>query len=208
MASDIEQITTMPVYQPGMDWETIMQTADEVLGFDLAKDEAADDLVGVPFVMTHVVFRRGITRDKQVQAYVSCEVRLAPSFDLRMINIRREGSELPRLSSLEGLPFGPDTHVVFNDGSTGIYRQVVQYLWRKRFITLAEPVIEGGGYGESSFDQPPGKWAGIAQGEPSETDDGFTAYAANILLLCPRGLRLSLYNNQYNPDGSKTRYLG
>src|SRR5215831_18617445 len=128
----IEQVSQIPAYQPGTDWETLIQSADEVLGYDLARDELADDLVGVPFVITGVVSRPGVMRDKKQQAYVSCETRISNKLDLRAINGRREGSRLPRLSDLDALTFSPNSHVVFNDGSTGVYRQMVQYLWTRK----------------------------------------------------------------------------
>lgn len=194
-----------PVYQPGEDWQSLIGQSDEILGYDLARDETADDLVGVPFLMTRVVFRPGVMREKQRQAYVSVEIRVAPSLDARLINSRRESSRLTRISDLDGLPFGPDAHVIFNDGSTGAYRQIVKYLATKGYITLAKPVIETGGYGECSFDQPPSGWAGTPQGD-AYFDDGFTGYSADIRLYCPRGLRLSQYENDYTQTG-KTRYI-
>lgn len=208
MASDVEQSSQELVYQPGMDWQTVLDNADEVLGYDLARDETADDLVGVPFAITGVVFRPGVMRDKKLQSYVSCETVVSPNLDLRQINSRRESSRLTRLADLDALAFGPGSHVVFNDGSTGVYRMIVKYLWTKGYIQLAKPVIDVGSYGESSFDQPPNRWAGILQGEAiPDAETGFTAYTANIRMYCPRGLRLSLYENDYTQTG-KTRYLG
>jgi hypothetical protein len=209
MASDIERAEQFPVYQPGADWETIVGEADEILGYDLARDETADDLVGVPFVITRVYFRPGVLRDKERAAYVSCETIVAPQIDLRLINSRREGSRLPRLPDLESLAFGPGSHVVFNDGSTGVYRQIVKYLATKGMIELKTPIIEAGSYGESSFDQPPNRWAATIAGDLIPTDETpvFSEYAANMRLFCPRGLRLSLYENDYTQTG-KTRYLG
>lgn len=209
MASEIERQPTAPVYQPGEDWQELVAGADEILGYDLAKDETADDLVGVPFILTRVVFRPGVMRDKERQAYVSCEARIAPGLDLRVINSRREGSRLPRLNDLESLAFGPDSHVVFNDGSTGVYRQIVKYLFSRKYIALNEPVIEAGSYGETSFDEPPGRWSAIYAGDRFDTPDGkeiFAGYAADIRLYSPRGLRLSLYENDFTQTG-KTRYL-
>lgn len=204
MSSDL----AIPVYQPGEDWETLINRADEVIGHELARDETADDLVGVPLIVTRVVFRPGVVRDKKLAAYVSCEARVAPNLDLRLINSRRESSRLPRLSDLESLAFGPNSHVVFNDGSTGIYRQVVKYLCAKGMVSLSEPVTEAGSYGESSFDQPPYQWAGITAGDdPPSDENGFVHYSANVVLYCPRGLRLSLYENDYTQTG-KTRYIG
>lgn len=207
MASSVEKFPQPPVYQPGADWQTLIGESDEILGYDLARDETADDLVGVPFMLTAVTFRPGVMRDKKLQAYVSCEVRVAPELNLKLINSRRESSRLPRLQDLDTLAFGPDSHVVFNDGSTGIYRQVVKYLAGKEFITLKSPVTEAGAYGESSFDQPPGDWQDAPYGEFRFTPDGFATYFANVLLYCPRGLRLSLYENDYTQTG-KTRYFG
>ena len=207
MASDIEPVSTIPVYQPGEDWQTLIDSSDEIIGYDLARDETADDLVGVPFLITAVTFRPGVLRDHTRQAYVSVEARIAPRLDLRMINSRREGSRLTRVADLESLTFEPDSHVVFNDGSTGVYRQIVKYLAAKGFVTLKDPVIEAGSYGESSFDGPPSEWANTHAGEGTFDPDGFMGYYASIRLYCPRGLRLSLYENDYTQTG-KTRYIG
>lgn len=209
MSSDIEKSPQGLVYTPGMDWETIVGSADEILGYDLARDETADDLTGIPFALTSVTFRPGVLRDKIRQAYVSCEVRIAPTLDLRLINTRREGSRLPRITDLDMLAFGPDSHVVFNDGSTGVYRQIVKYLHLKGYIELKSPVIENGVYGESSFDQPPSGFADIKRGDVKFDPDGFSVYTVALapMLYCPRGLRLSLYENNYTQTG-KTRYIG
>lgn len=205
----IDKSSAIPqVYQPGMAWEDLERDADEILGYELARDELADDLVGVPFMLTAIAFRPGVMRDKVRQAYVSCEVLIGPKMDLRHINNLRASSELNRLTDLDGLAFGPGDHVVFNDGSTGVYRQCVQYLTAKGYIQLAPPVIEAGVYGVSSFDQPPEQWANIIRGNEYQKD-GFTGYSTGLApaLYCPRGLRLSLYSNEYTQTG-RTRYLG
>jgi hypothetical protein len=207
LTTDIEKSSPVPVYQPGENWESLVNSADEILGYDLARDETADDLVGVPLMITRVQFRPGVMRDKEMQAYVTCEARVAPDLDLRLINSRRESSRLTKLTSLDTLAFGPDSHVVFNDGSTGIYRQIVKYLYSRGFIELESPVNEVGQYGESSFDQPPSRWANTTQGYIAFTPEGFATYSADIRLYAPRGLRLSLYQNDYTQTG-KTRYLG
>lgn len=214
MASDVMKTSTVPVYQPGTDWETLIGESDEILGYDLARDEIADDLVGVPFLITRVVFRPGVKRDKILAAYVSCETLISPSLDLRLINARRESSELPRLTSLESLAIEPGSHIIFNDGSTGIYRQIIKYLYMKKYIELDEPVIDAGGYGETTFDQPPSQWRNILQGETADypaSKDGsiFTGYSANTRIYCPRGLRISTYTNEYTQNATgKTRYIG
>jgi hypothetical protein len=207
MASEIVKTSTVSVYQPGTDWQTLIDQSDEILGYDLARDETADDLIGVPFAITRVRFHPGIIRNKVQAAFVSCETRIAPTLDLRLINPRRVSSGLSRLTTLDDLAFGPDSHVLFNDGSTGVYRQIVKYLLMKEYIKLPLPLIEGGPSGESSFDIPPSGWASIDEGEEIP-GDVFTGYVADIRLYCPRGLRLSTYENESAPGGSRTRYIG
>jgi hypothetical protein len=203
----VDKASMVPVYQPGEDWNTLADSADEILGYDLARDETADDLTGVPFLITRVMFRPGVMRGKERSAYVSCEVRIAPELDVRLINSRRNGSRMTPITDISNLAFGPDSHVVFNDGSTGVYRQIVKYLAMKEMIILTSPVIEAGTYGESSFDQSPGQWEDIAGDGAAIDPSGFLGYTANVRLFCPRGLRLSLYENDYTQTG-KTRYIG
>ena len=102
------------------------------------------------------------------------------------------------------------SQVVFNDGSTGIYRQVVAYLAGKEIIRLPEPITPEGSYGQSSYDLPPREWAAIRGGTVSQPDDdpNWVNAEFNVRIKCPRGLRVSDYTNDYNPNGSRTRYLG
>lgn len=215
--SELDQRSMEPQPYTGQEsWDELRAGSDEVLGYDLAKNELLDALVGVPFMVTQMSFRPGITRktesgDKQF-AFVSAECVIAPASELRLpkINAARETAKLPRLETLADLPFGADEHVVFNDGSTGIYRQMVQYLNSKGYITLVkdgESVITNGRIGETSLDLPPGDWADVHAGHMQFDLDGFGLYSVHVRLFCPRGLRLSKYQNEYNPDGSQTRYI-
>lgn len=183
-------------YIPGAeDWES---TSDQVAGHDLAKDQLLDALVNVPFKVTALTFRRG-TKKPGVEwdpAYVSCETVIAPEHVLKR-----------RRVDMSMMPFEPDSQVVFNDGSTGIYRQIVAYLAAKGIISIPETLPEAGGYGETRYDLPPSEWSEIHAGELTYSDDGFAEYVVSIRLTCPRGLRLSEYENDYNPSGNKTRYL-
>lgn len=215
--SEIEKTGLEPQAYTGQEsWKELTADADEVLGYELAKDELLDALVGVPFIITQLSFRPGITRkteqgDKQF-AFVSIECVIAPASELRIakINVARKTAGLPSIESLADLPFGPDDHVIFNDGSTGIYRQIVQYLATKKYITLVkegQEVISNGRIGETSLDLPPGDWHDVHAGHMRFDLDRFGIYTVHVRLLCPRGLRLSKYQNEYNPDGSKTRYI-
>jgi len=189
-------------YVPGMEsWEDLRQGADQVQGSDLAKDALLDALSGVPFLIYRLTTRPGIVRrtksgDIKQFDYVSCEIVLADETEMKRRRI-----------DLANLPFSPGDQVVFNDGSTGIWRQVVAYLHARGFIVLPEGPT-GGPTGESIYDLPVTDWTDIKHGELQYDVQGNAIYIADVRLLCPRGLRISEYTNEFNPDGSKTRYLG
>jgi hypothetical protein len=174
--------------------------ADEVEGYDLLKDDALFELVGVPFMATKAIFRDGIQAKgaEWRSDYVSLELRTAPESVIRR--------DLPRILSrrkaagLDGKDFASvgDEQLVINDGSTGIYRQVVQYLAAKGKITLPEGEEEGE-KGESIYDLPRSQWLSGAE----EATEGI-----EITLRCSRGLRFSEYENEYTGDGkARTWYI-
>lgn len=175
-------------------WEEATYGADEILGHDLAKDELLDALEGVPFLIHRVYFRPSEVSGRK--NYVTCEAKIADRTLLERRHVR-----------VDSLPFDPGDLVVFNDGSTGIYRQVVAYLHGKGFIALPDPVVVRGKYGECSYDLPPDEWANIFAGDLRFTPLGEAVYTANIRLFAKRGIRISDgYENEWTKDG-KTRYL-
>lgn len=185
----------VPEYNPLTDdWAALTASADQVVGSELITDEALDKLMKVPFVIVNVTYRDGIKRQGSDYRddYVSCEAVVAPEAELT------KKVRMGRLN-LADISVEPGEHIVFNDGSTGIYRQITQYLHLKGFITLPEPVTDKGGKGESSYDLPRSQWVSGAEA----AGDGLS-----IRLYCPRGLRFSEYENDYAPDGAKTRYIG
>jgi hypothetical protein len=187
-------------YDPSFhSWNDLVDTADEILGYRLIKDEDLDTLLGVPFVITRLVYRMGeATGNGHEGCYVSHECTIAP------IDVLER-----RIKDLSKLAVEPDELVVFNDGSTGVYRQDTKYLATHGFIKLPEPVIVGGKSGESTFDLPPNKWEGVNEekGTVKLLSSGLYEYTANVRISCPRGLRLSAYTAEGFGD-AKTRYLG
>lgn len=190
----------------------LLFTADEAEGRELVKDERTDELAGptndkgrrgpgVPFVITRLTFRKGLPDPKvkgRYFAYVSCEAVVA---DVPYLESRK--------LSLDWSHFRPGDHIVFNDGSTGIYRQVVEYLATKQYITLPEGPA-GGPKGESRYDLPPGEWVDVnvgalSRGEVGSVDEGFDTYQVDVRLFCPRGLRLSDYESEFGE--ATTRYI-
>lgn len=190
------EVPAFGLYDPGLsDWNELTSQADEVLGHELIRDEAADKLIGVPFLITRVVWRPGVQRQgvPYRDDYVSCEAVVAPR------EILAERAHRGRLN-LDDISVDPDEHIVFNDGSTGIYRQIVAYCATKRYIIVPELLPDEGGKGESRLDLPRSEWTA---GQESATD------GINIRLKCPRGLRYSEYDSEYTAEGvfAKTRYI-
>lgn len=184
--------TEIEPYNPAVDtWDALIQSADETIGYELISGEAADKLIGVPHLITRVIFREGILRKGETYKddYVSCEAVVAPEEVIKQRHVRG------RLNVSE-ISVDPGEHIVYNDGSTGIYRQIVKYLAAKGLIELPEGP-DAGGKGESRYDLPRSQWI---EGEEAATE------GINIRLYCPRGLRYSEYSNEYTEDG-KTRYI-
>lgn len=191
-------------FDPNQSWEMATRDADVVLGHDLAKGEILDALEGVPFLITRLSFREADTIARG--SYVSCECQVAPQaiLEKRRVNFSQ-------------LPFDPGELVVFNDGSTGVYRQMVAYLHQKGFITLPDPVT-GSGNGprwdekgkkviyECSYDLPPEMWKDVYAGDMRFTPAGKGEYTVNVRIFAKRGIRISTYDNEWTQDG-KTRYL-
>jgi hypothetical protein len=141
-----------------IDLSALLANVDVVEGRPLT-DKAS--LIGTPLVITTVVFRKG-AKDKEgtQHDYVSCEYTAVTA---------------------------PPIEGVFNDGSTGIRRQVVAY--------LADKGIVPKGY-KTSPDEP--VWVQAPEGTP---DPEFS-----IRFLAPRGLRVSEYDSEFAPDGKASTY--
>lgn len=182
----------------GGDFSSLFSNADEKVGFDLLEDELFDELVGVPFGILKGTFRPGNLNavTKREGAYVSLECMIGDEESLKQRKI-----------DVSTKPFAPGGLVVVNDGSTGIYRDFVKYLWRKEYIKLPSPIVESGPSGTCSFDLRPDEWEEIFVGSGHADENGFVHYSVNVRLRCPRGIRISDgYSNEYTKDG-KTRYL-
>jgi len=182
-------------------WADLTSSADQVQGADLEKGA---NLIGVPHCITQAVFRQGDFLNQGITGwYVSLEAVVAPAREIARA-LRRgripEGTEL----TIE-----PGECVVYNEGGTGVYRQIVAYLEAKKLITLPEGP-EQGKYGDSRFDTLPPEWTVNVEDIQSVTriaPDGERTLTFDIKLLCPRGLRQSKYENEYTKQGV-TRYLG
>jgi hypothetical protein len=186
------------------DWNTLMAEAVGVGGADLLDKDIIDYLVKVPHCIVAADFRQGEKmKNGHKGAYVSLTAVIAPEDVLRR---RFKGND--KAANVESLPFYAEDVVVYNDGSTGLYRQVVKLMHDHGYISLADPVIEGGASGESSYDVHPSEWTGVdpKRVRISTGDNGeFKGIHVAIRISAPRGIRYSEYDG---PEGeARTRYI-
>lgn len=178
-------------------WLALTDQADTVEGADLEKGA---NLIGVPFCITRAVFREGDFVNQGITGwYVSLESTIGPIGEIA--RAYRRG----RIPDGTQLTVEPGESVVFNEGGTGVYRQIVAYLEAKGLVTLPEGP-EGGAWRESRYDTLPPEWTSNA-GITETGDDGKpVSIEFGVTLLCPRGLRQSEYENEATKQGV-TRYL-
>jgi hypothetical protein len=174
--------------------------ADEVEGSDLLRDEALYDVVGVPFMGFKAIYRDGVQRKgaEWRDDYVSLELRVAPlqsiMANLTRIQTRRRSFNVPVLTT-DQISLIAGEQLVLNDGSTGLYRQITEYLAAKELIKLPEG-DEQGEKGDTIFDLPRSQWLAGAEDATVGID---------IRLRCSRGLRYSEYSNEFTGDNEKAR---
>jgi len=182
----IEQSSGMTANERAMaEWNAEAGQADEVVGYSLIggkeNEQTLELLKGVPFIIEGVTFRKGDvnigTKDKPFyRDYVSVECLVHPLYQSRF--------KRPR--------------VVFNDGSTGIYRQIVAYLVSKGLVEVDESLPEGGDAHGSRYD--------VSYSERRIAPNGDEVWVGrefDIRLTCPEGLRYSDYKG---PQGDARTY--
>jgi hypothetical protein len=189
-----------PEYLGHENWAELTESAITTKGADLLE---AADLTGVPFVITGITIRPGDIADpvsKEKGNYVSLELVTG---DEKAFAKAVKRKRIPDTCDIE-----PGERLVFNDGSTGIRRQIVGLMENLGWIILPEGP-EGGKRGESRLDTPPEQWE-FAEGNTGVQVrfdvDGRAVVTAPLRVLCERGIRVSEYENDYTKDG-KTHYL-
>jgi hypothetical protein len=202
MTTDIQPAApaAFPEYQGHETWADLTTGAVTTKGADLLE---AADLVGVPFVITSVTLRPGDFANPKTGEkghYVSLE--LVTGDEAAFAKARK------RKRITDACAIDPGERLIFNDGSTGIYRQIVGLMEGLGWITLPKGP-EGGTRGESRMDTPVANW-GYTEGntgvEVRFGNDGRPVVTAPVRVYCERGIRISEYENDSTNDG-KTHYL-
>jgi hypothetical protein len=212
-----EDVAIVTYAAPGsVSFDELARESSTLPGNELLRDEDLDALAGVDMIITRAVIRKGVPRisgNPWLKAnkanthagYVSLEIITTPRMDLIKINRARKASGLSQITTLESLGIQPESNYVINDGSTGIYRQVLAILAMQQYIQLPEGKTDGES-GTTIFDTTPAEWADVQTGETIFDDSGFLTYDTNVRIRCKNGIRVS---GNYNPDfpDAQTRYL-
>lgn len=161
-------------------------------------------LVGVPHVITRVTYRPGITTPEGLaKDYVSVEAIVADAETLHYALSRGwiPGGEKGDLSTV---PVSPEEHIVYNDGSTGVRRQLTNILHNVGLLEV--PNVD---QDMAVFDAPYWEWNGFAQtglmnGEADDEkievpDFSQGATGAQLAIFVEHGLRISVFPNPANP---------
>lgn len=186
-------------------WQDIQSDAVDLGGADLLDADVIDYLVKVPHTIVKVAFYQGKALENgHSGAFVSATAMIAPE---EILAKRFRGND--KVSDYHGLPFYGGDIVVYNDGSTGMYRQIVKALHNNGFIALPDPVIEGGEGGNSTYDLHPSQWTGIdgqrARALPLKDNNAWGGVEFDIRISAPRGIRYSEYDGPTGP--ARTRYI-
>lgn len=160
-------------------------------------------LIGVPHVITSVTYRDG-TKERP-RGYVSIEATIAPA--LALDNAIRRGW-IPNVSSLDQLALEPGSNVVYNDGSTGIRRQLTEMFHNAGMCDVGgDPKDRGARYDRSHTEWDSCKFEGTRHDSEYDVDVTYPMFdqspnGGRLLIVVKHGLRVSEYG-----EDSVTFYL-
>lgn len=195
--TEIELYST-PVDVETLDFDRLATQADVVTlpGFNLMDK---DDLLGVPLFIVKVVY--------QVAGFVSVHafVKDAPELDKARAKGRMVNDKVD-----------PRERVVFNDGSTGVRRQLTKLFHNWGLLNVGKPESDG----DARFDTPWQEWAEFTQSERLGSKDDAPVVPSftralngnNLVISTDYGLYASTYTTKGVagvPDGTDavTYYL-
>jgi len=157
-------------------------------GWDLVDNK--DLLMGVPFIIVGVTFQMPVadkSRPAGERDYVSCRAIIG---DEERLTEAVERGWIPNK-----LAFKPEERILFNDGSTGIRRDIVRILHSAGLINV------GHENDKNRFDLPWTQWESFSQSaEQGENivPEFTTNHRGNLFTIeARRGVRKSEYSNEY-----------
>lgn len=160
-------------------------------------------LIGVPHVITRVTFwtpgKVGVGFCS-VEAHVGTEAMLKKAVERGNVEeVRGDGT--PKVDAKEP--------VIYNDGGTGIRRQLVSLLSHFELLTIKSKLPEEGGMGESRYDLPWTQWDSFS-GTTRQGDADVPSFQENhngspFRIIVRGGLQASM-GGANRPDGAEPTY--
>lgn len=187
MTSEIATTDNQPFGQ--LSFAQLRDSATAVISSaQLEKDKAR--LLGVPHIITRVTYRPGI----EERDYVSVEAVVA---DVDTLKYEIKRGRIPNVAEYADLAVEAEEHIVYNDGSTGVRRQLTHLLHNMGLIEVPDV-----GQDLGIFDTPYDGWSvitqtglmnGDAEDEKIEVPD-FTQSpsGAPLAIVVGHGLRVSV----------------
>lgn len=161
------------------------------------------DLLGVPHIITRVTYWTP-PKDPKQMGMVSVEAVVG---DIPSLMRAIERKHVPHVDEMRQLQVDPEERIVYNDGSTGVRRQLTQ-------MFQAFGIIDVGGSpedGDARFDRRWTDWDSFSQTRPQGDDIEVPSIGMNhkgrpLVIKVLRGLYVSEYSNDYTDEG-RTYYV-
>lgn len=161
-------------------------------------------LIGVPHIITSVTYRESNDKNKP-RGYVSVEATIAPAPAIE--NAIRRGW-IPDVSTLADFKLDPGANVVYNDGSTGIRRQLTKMFFDAGMCDVGgDPKEAGARFDRSHTEWESCKFEGTRHDSEFDVDVTYPLFdqspnGGRLLIVVKHGLRVSEYG-----EDSVTFYL-
>lgn len=187
-------------------YAALAESAQDFYATDGFNVVAKSDMLGVPHIITGVRFQhpskgRGELENRRGFVTVECTVA-----DTRTLEKEISRGRIPGVGDMIALPFDPEERLVYNDGGTGIRRQLVKMLDAFGVITV------GNTDDPRRFDLAYTAWESCDQMVESGELDGEAIYVpyitrnhkgTQLVIKVQRGLYASDFSNEY---GEATTY--
>lgn len=192
----------------GMSYTELLQNAQGMFYVPGGTLIEKEHLLGVPHIITKVTFQTPSKRKGTDRDFVSVEATVADEETLARA-IKR--GRVPNTTGLADCAVEPNERIVYNDGSTGIRRQIVMMLNGGQLINAHDGITKLPEDITNAFDLPWPMWDDMGEpemlhyGEGTENEREVPCY--HVMIHARQGLYASEYTNEYAPDGAVTFYL-
>lgn len=194
--AEIEHGVTKTTFNPNAGlFDSLMEGATVIQTASLEQDKMS--LIGVPMMITRVTYRPKAVKTER--GFVSVEAVIG---DVPHIEQAIRRGWIPGVERLADFPFTPEELIVFNDGSTGIRRQLTMLLQSARKLDIGpyEPAGNTAGV-DPAFDRDWSEWNVFATSSKQNIDvdsQGNTVQIdvpdfTDLRIFATHGLRVSNY---------------